>query len=138
MDRDQLVADLVRDEDLRLKPYPCPAGKLTIGVGRNLDDVGITRPEALFLLDNDIARCEAELKGATAWWKSLKNPARQRAILNMYFNLGFSRFMGFQHMRVAIEEADWERAAAEALDSKWAQQVGARADRIAALIRDGE
>ncbi|MFD2234837.1 glycoside hydrolase family protein, partial [Phaeospirillum tilakii] len=50
-----LRADLIRDESLRLKPYRCPAGKLTIGIGRNLDDVGISREEAETLLDHDIA-----------------------------------------------------------------------------------
>jgi len=38
------------EEGLKLKPYKCPAGKLTIGIGRNLEDRGITEQEAQMLL----------------------------------------------------------------------------------------
>ena len=46
---------LIYHEGLRLGVYRCPAGKLTIGVGRNLEDRGITEEEAYYLLRNDIA-----------------------------------------------------------------------------------
>lgn len=46
---------LIRHDGLRLKPYRDTRNKLTIGVGRNLDDVGITREEALMLPNNEIA-----------------------------------------------------------------------------------
>lgn len=61
MNRDRLKAQLVIDEGLRLRPYRDSVGKLTIGCGRNLDDVGITAAEAMMLLDNDVSRVEREL-----------------------------------------------------------------------------
>ncbi|MFD2235097.1 glycoside hydrolase family protein [Phaeospirillum tilakii] len=131
-----LRADLIRDESLRLKPYRCPAGKLTIGIGRNLDDVGISREEAETLLDHDIAALTADFDRALPWWRGLSE-ARQRALVNMGINLGLPRLLGFKRMLTALERGEFATAAAEALDSPWAGQVGARAQRIAALLRAG-
>lgn len=127
-------ADLKRDEGLRLKPYRDSVGKLTIGYGRNLDDMGITEDEAEALLDRDIERAAADLDRALPWWSALPEP-RRRGLLNMAFNLGMPRLRGFKKMLAALQAGDGRRAAKEALDSKWARQVGARAERIAALYR---
>ena len=51
---------LIRHEGLKLKPYLCTAGKLTIGVGRNIQDRGITYQEAMMLLENDIRLIKAQ------------------------------------------------------------------------------
>ena len=59
---EKLTAQLTKHEGLRLKPYHCPAGKLTIGIGRNLEDKGITEKEAVMLLENDIHECIEDLK----------------------------------------------------------------------------
>ena len=48
---------LIRHEGLKLFPYQCPAGKTTIGVGRNLDDKGISEKEAMYMLNEDIQSC---------------------------------------------------------------------------------
>lgn len=130
-----LTDDLIRDEGLELKPYRCTEGKLTIGVGRNLDDRGITAAEAVILLDNDIGIVRQELKAKIAdLWYFLPDDTR-RAVLNMAFNMGVPRLMGFKKMWAALKFGDYQAAADEALDSKWARQVGVRAERIAALIR---
>ena len=135
MDAERLLKDLMRDEGVRLKVYRCPAGRLTIGVGRNLQDVGISSMEAVDLLGNDIARVISELNAALPWWRGVPEPG-QRALANMAFNLGLTRLMEFQRMIAALRAGDYEAAAAEALDSKWAEQVGARAERIALLFRE--
>ena len=54
----RIKTQLIRHEGLRLKPYRCTAGKLTIGIGRNLDDCGISQKEAYAMLERDIADCE--------------------------------------------------------------------------------
>ena len=131
-----LVRDLVRDEGMRLKPYTDTVGKVTIGVGRNLDDVGISEDEALAMLDADIDRSMADLDRTLPWLFERPEPVR-RALVNMCFNLGWPRLSGFRNMLDALEAGDYDRAAAEALDSRWARQVGARAERIAALFREG-
>lgn len=132
-----IIDDLIRDEGLKLKPYLCTAGKLTIGVGRNLDDVGITREEAIDLLGNDIDRVEAECQ-KQPWWPAVANDGvRSRAMLNMAFNVGLSRLSGFKRMLAAVQVKDWTRASKEMLDSKWASQVGQRAVRLAKMMETG-
>ncbi len=136
MNFDAVRDDIIRDEGMLLKPYHCSAGKLTIGVGRNLEDNGISTQEALLLLENDISRAANELDRAMFGWRDFSED-RQRALLNMCFNMGWPRMSEFKKMIVAIWNGDWDTAAAEALDSKWATQVGQRAFRIAALLREG-
>lgn len=136
MNVDALKRDLDRDEDVKLKPYRDTVGKLTIGCGRNLDDRGISYDEAMYLLDNDIRLVFRDLDHAVPFWQELSEP-RQRALANMMFNLGLSRFMGFKKMLAALAMGDYDTAAREALDSLWSRQVGQRAVRIADMIREG-
>jgi len=128
---------LIRHEGLRLKPYRDIKNKLTIGVGRNLDDTGITREEALTLLNNDIATVRREVELGLAWVSRL-NPARKDVILDMVFNLGLPRFRRFTRTIAAIKAEDWEDAAREMLDSQWAKQVGKRAKELAAMMTRGK
>lgn len=128
-----LKQDLTRDEGTRLKPYEDCVGKLTIGVGRNLHDVGISQSEADLMLTNDIANVILALDRAFPWWMAMSEP-RQRALANMCFNMGFSKLLGFRQMLAALQAGSYQEASEHALDSEWARQVGARANRIAALI----
>ena len=127
---------LVRHEGLRLFPYECTAGKLTIGVGRNLEDVGITEDEAIYLLRNDIARCAAELAQAKPIVKSLDD-VRYFVLLNMAFNLGITRLLKFKKMWEAIEDSRYTDAALEMQDSRWCEQVGGRCKELAVLMENG-
>lgn len=129
-----LIQQLIDHEGLRLKPYRDTVGKLTIGVGRNLDDVGITESEARTLLENDISTVCRELDRALPWWRDLSEP-RQRALADMAFNLGTPRLLGFKRMIAALERKDYEEAANEMLLSQWADQVKSRAVRLAAAMR---
>lgn len=131
----KLKKDLISAEGLKLKAYKDTMGKTTIGVGRNLDDVGITEEEAFFLLNNDIRRLENELS-------SIENfpglsEIRQGIIAEMAFNLGLKNLMKFRRMWKAIYNQDWDAASAEMLSSLWAQQVGKRAIRLATRMRTG-
>lgn len=130
---DDLIADLRRDEGVRAKPYHDTVGKLTIGVGRNLDDVGLRDDEIELLLRNDVLAVMAALDRNLPWWRAMPEGA-QRGLANMCFNLGWPRLSRFRRMLAALEAGDYDRAAAEALDSKWSRQVGPRAQRIAALF----
>lgn len=123
---------LIQHEGLKLQPYKCSAGKLTIGVGRNIEDNGITQDEAIYMLRNDIKRCRDELG---KFHLSLGTGAREAAIVNMLFNLGLPRFTAFKNMIMALSLGQWEVAAEEMLDSKWAKQVGQRAQTLADMVR---
>lgn len=127
---------LILHEGLRLKPYKCPAGYLTIGVGRNLETKGISREEALFLLRNDIKEVEQALSKYD--WYTKLDPIRQKVLIDMCFNLGLAGLLQFRRMITALISGDYETAADEMLASKWAQQVGARAQRLARMMRTGQ
>lgn len=132
----QLVEMVKRHEGLRLMPYRCTAGKLTIGYGRNLEDNGISQDEAEMLLTNDLYRTHFYLSRIVPNPRDLgKN--RYYALMDMLFNLGTSRFLGFKKMLTAIKGGDFGLAADEMLDSKWARQVGSRAVELAQMMRDG-
>lgn len=133
----RLKAQLIDDEDIRLKPYRCTQGKLTIGIGRNLEDVGISEAEAHFLFENDVRRVEASVQkdpDIGAIYMRL-DERRQEAILNMCFQLGLSGLKAFRKMWAALAVRDYERAYTEALDSKWARQTPNRARRAADILR---
>ncbi len=136
MDTEQLKKDLLIDEGLRLKPYRCSAGKLTIGIGRNLESVGITKAEAFYLLNNDLERVELDLDRSFTWWRKMSE-RRQRALANMCFNLGLKTLLTFKKMLAAMEHKDFETAANEAMDSDWYRQVKDRSKRIVEMIRKG-
>ena len=156
-DRTKLEAELTRDEDLRLKTYRCTAGKLSIGIGRNLDDVGIsaaetqalgitkasciargiTRAQASALFGNDIAGCERALDRCLAWWRTL-NPVRQRVLLNMCFNMGIGTLLTFKNTLEFMRTGKFGAAAEGMLASRWRRQVGARALRLAEMMRTGK
>ena len=136
MDRDQLRVELTRDEAERLKPYTDTVGKLTIGVGRNLSDRGISSDEAQFLLGNDIRIVESDLNERLPWWNRLSD-ARQRVLANMCFNLGIVRLLGFKTTLEFIRTEQWDKAADGMLQSIWAHQVGQRAVRLSEMMRNG-
>lgn len=133
---DQLIEDLKFDEGLRLKPYRCTAGKLTIGYGRNLDNVGISEGEAEHLLENDVARLRYFLDKRFPWSRTLPE-APKRALENMTFQLGFSGISGFKKMLYHLQRGSWSEAADEALNSRWAKQTPSRAKRVTDLMRRG-
>lgn len=126
---------LIHHEGLKLKPYLDSVGKLTVGIGRNLKDRGITYEEALVLLDNDILRIRKEVT-RFPWFQRL-NTARQDVVLCMIFNLGLEGFKRFRKTIAAIKDKDWDRAATEMLDSVWAGQVGNRAIELAEMMKTG-
>lgn len=128
---------LKKHEGLRLKPYRCTAGKLTIGYGRNLEDVGISEKEALQMLKHDVNSYRKLLTARYQWFESLSTD-RKAVCINMAFNLGMRGFHGFKNMRMYINKGLYSEAAKEMLDSKWAKQVGFRAVELAQIMEEGK
>lgn len=135
-----LEEQLTRHEGLKLKPYVCPAGALTIGVGHNLDANGISKAVAMAILKEDIARARDDVASLLDFFKVEKwhlSPARQDALANMAFNLGRRRLAGFEKMFAAIKADRFDLAAAEILDSQYAKEVGKRAIELAEQMLRG-
>ena len=134
---EKLAARVRRNEGLSYLPYRCSAGALTIGYGHNLDARGIDIEVAELLLKQDLEIAEKEVKNAFIWWPKLDD-ARLGVLVEMCFNLGISRLVGFKKMLAAVEAGDYTRAAKEMLDSKWARQVKGRAVELAKIMQTGE
>lgn len=137
MNKVKLAEQLKKHEGLRLKPYIDTVGKLTLGIGRNLEDKGVTEQEALFMLNNDVDYFYSKLCQRIDWMKNLDD-ARQNVLVNMAFNLGITGLMTFKKMLLACEHGNFKIAATEMLNSKWAEQVGYRANELAEQMRTGQ
>ena len=136
MDKTKLAEQLKKHEGLRLKPYTDTVGKLTLGIGRNLEDKGITEQEALFMLNNDVDYFYDKLCSRINWFWAI-NDARQNVLVNMAFNLGVSGLLSFKNMLEECKNEQYNFASIEMLDSKWAKQVGYRAEALAEQMRTG-
>jgi lysozyme len=125
-----------RDEGARKKPYKDTVGKWTVGIGRNLDDVGLNDEEIDFLFANDLDRAVDEARRMVPVFDVLSE-TRKAVLVNMAFNLG-GKLAGFQKFLAAVGEGRYVEAAREMLDSVWAQQVGPRALRLSQQMASGD
>ena len=157
-DKDKLMEKLVAHEGLRLQVYKDTLGIDTIGIGRNLQDrgiskeeldeldipsidhvyeYGITEADAMFLAQNDVQIVEEELLRAHPCVEKL-DAVRQLILIDMAFNLGVPRLYKFKKMWAAVHEEKFDVAAKEMLDSRWANQVKSRATKLANAMHNGE
>ena len=157
-DRQDLIKKLIAAEGLRLQVYKDTLGIDTIGIGRNLEDRGITKEElndldiptiehvyeygiteadAVYLAENDVQIVEEELVRAHPCVDRLDS-VRQLILIDMAFNMGVPRLCKFKKMWAAVECGDYPTAAKEMLDSRWAKQVKGRATKLANAMHNGE
>ena len=146
---------------MRLFPYKCSAGYLTIGIGRNLitnwfsneeldklkiyDDLptfiinklkqtGITKDQAIYLLNNDIDSVVSQLKSSLSWFESTPDEVKD-VLINMCFNLGIGTFLTFKNTLKLIKDGKYNEASIEMLKSKWYKDVGRRAERLSEKLK---
>jgi len=131
-----IVENLKVEEGYSARVYHCTAGHLTIGFGRNVDKsgLGISEEEATVLLKNDVVRTIDEVRQRWPWFDELNKGARE-VMVELCFQLGAPRLSGFKKCLAALERGDTATAAVELLDSRFAEQVPARANRLAARLR---
>tara|TARA_R100001440_G_scaffold9720_2_gene18104 strand:- start:1584 stop:2075 length:492 start_codon:yes stop_codon:yes gene_type:complete len=156
--REDLVNKLIKHEGLRLQVYKDTLGIDTIGIGRNLEDRGITDEEldwmdipsvdtvyehgiteadAMYLAQNDVQIVEQELLRAHPCVENL-DAVRQLVLIDMAFNLGVPRLCKFKKMWAAVHAKQFDVAAKEMLDSRWATQVKSRSTKLAHAMHHGE
>jgi len=151
LDLQRLADQLIHHEGMECFPYTDTVGKVTVGVGRNLTDRGLTKEECRHLLANDIAISIGELERNFDWFTKLDD-TRQAAMVDLHFNLGINRLKTFKKTLRLIEACVlgdnyytaeqitklWHKVAKELLDSKWATQVGQRAQTLARMLQLGD
>lgn len=140
---EQLKIELIQDEGIRLKPYTDTTGHITIGVGRNLTDNGITKEECDMMLTHDAMECIRQVRHEFLFYDSLNN-AQKRVIVNLCFNLGLSGLKKFERFLKALQSQDIDTAC-RALKYKengelslYYRQVGKRVDRLCDRLRQRE
>lgn len=126
---------LVKHEGLRLFPYNDTVGKITIGIGHNLTDLGVSEDIVEKLFTDDVSKVIAELDKFP--WFTRLDDIRQMVITDMAFNLGVEGLLKFHLMIAALQVHNYEEAAHQMLNSKWAQQVGMRANELANMMIEG-
>lgn len=150
---EQIIQWLCYNEGIRLKPYKCTQGKLTIGIGRNLNDnplspeelkhighdprEGITKDQAFYLLRNDIKKVKKQLDNELPWWRDLDGD-RPFVLLDMCFQMGLRSLLGFKNTLNNIATGYYLIAADNLLKSLYAKQTPKRAERNAKCLRDGK
>ena len=155
--REHFINKLIEHEGLVLEVYQDSLGIDTIGIGRNLEDRGISKEEldyldipnmevvyehgitekdARYLALNDIEIVEKELCKAHPCVEEL-DEVRQLVLMDMAFNMGVPRLKKFVKMWNAIHEGLFDIASTEMLDSRWADQVGRRAVILSNAMKEG-
>lgn len=126
---------LEKHEGKRNIPYQDEKGNWTYGIGHNMREP--IPDEVIYLqLEHDIQKAEGELDRVFPEWREMSEK-RRIALVDFMFNVGAVTFMSFNKMRRALMLKDYETAAAELLDSRYAEQVGIRAERLADMLRNG-
>lgn len=152
IDDETCIQRLCVNEGLRLKPYYCPAGHLTIGIGRNLEGnplteeekeyighsvkEGITNDQAFYLCRNDLKKVRADLDKHLPWWRDL-NADRQFVMIDLCFNMGIKKLLQFQKTLSSIANGYYVKAGEQLMQSLYAKQVGKRAERNAKCLQTG-
>jgi lysozyme len=134
VDTKALVTRLIDEEGLRLTPYIDSVGKTTLGIGRNLSDVGISKKEAIYLCMNDIDNAISALRTNLSYFDSLPDIV-QFVLADMTFNMGIYRLLQFKKTLSLIQNGDYKGASVEMLNSTWSKQVGVRALNLSNLLK---
>ena len=137
LDGSKLKRAIELDEGFRRFPYVDSVGKVTIGIGHNLTDNGLPLPILDAIYEHDVNSAVADCNRLLQDHWSRLDDVRKAVIINMMFNLGLGKLSLFKKMIAAIKQQDWSAAAREAMDSKWARQVGPRAERLAHMLKTG-
>ena len=133
MNRNRLRDRLILHEGLRLKPYKDQLGFITIGIGRCLDKKGISKDEALYLLDNDMNECIFNVIKHIEFFDGLPD-AQQEVVVEMCFQLGISGLLQFKDFLFQLSRGNFVSAAKEMLDSDWAKQTPNRAKELSQIM----
>ena len=131
-----LRVELTLDEGEKSKPYIDTSGNVTIGIGRNLTANGVSADEISLMFTNDVTAAESALDAGVPWWRTL-DPVRQRVMLNMCFNMGWTVFSQFKRFFIFMKGGEWEEAGAAMQASLWWHQVGERAVRLQGMVLTG-
>ena len=129
-----ILARLIDEEGLKLKAYVDTVGKVTIGIGCNLTDVGITKDEAIYLCNNRIDNAINDIRRNLDYFDTLPGNV-QMVLVDLTYNMGIGTLLTFHNTLNYIKMGDYKTASENLLMSTWAKQVGVRAIKLADLLK---
>ena len=147
MNIDQLRKELERDEGVKYEVYLDHLGYPTFGIGHLITDddpecgatVGtkIDSDRVQEAFEADVESVLSDCERLYVQFEHLPEEV-QLIIANMMFNMGYTRLSKFKGMKRGVDARNWAAAADEMVDSRWYRQVGARAERLVARMREIE
>ncbi len=128
----ELLTHVAHSEGFESRAYQCPAGKLTIGYGTNIE-VGLSKEEGLLLMAHRLNKSRNALQAQVPFFTDLPSEV-QFVLTDMAYNLGVAGLLAFRNAFAAAERADWATMAQELMDSRWYRQTGNRSRALVAVI----
>ena len=129
-----IIEQLKIHEGYKSKVYKCTAGVDTIGVGFAIKDLELSEEVCDLILQEKLELLEERFEKKFDWFKTSPIEVRN-VMLNMAYQLGFRGFCKFKKTIAYLEDAEWEKASVEMLDSKWAKQTPNRARELSEIIK---
>jgi lysozyme len=122
-------------------------GKLTVGKGRNLEDVGLSDDEIEYLFENDVRRA---VEGARRLIRNFDALSENRRVVvaSLVYMMGEKGFAAWRETRKVIEAGRFDLAALHIEQSKLYRQLGGdppgtddgrleRPEELARMMREG-
>lgn len=134
MNRIKIRKMLQADEGIAYRPYRCTSGKLTIGIGRNLEDKNLSENVINLMLEEDVQEAEKGARQIFGEQFDTFSENRQLALINLVFNMGIKTFSTFINTIALMKAEKWVDASVALLDSRYAKQVKGRALRVAEML----
>jgi len=129
-----IIEQLKIHEGYKPKVYKCTAGVDTIGIGFAIKDLELSEDVCELILKEKLQALEERFEDKFDWFKTSPIEVRN-VMLNMAYQLGFRGFCKFKKTLSYLENAEWESASKEMLDSKWAKQTPNRANELSEIIK---
>lgn len=127
-----------------LKMYEDSKGILTVGVGHNIEERGISQAVSELMFEEDLQITVDECSQRFSWFNDM-GEVRQAAIVDMVFNMGMPTFRTFTNTISYLSNRSYLSASMEMLrgtgpegKSKWYNDVGSRALTISKMVETGE
>ena len=129
-----IIEQLKIHEGYKSTVYKCTAGVHTIGIGFAIKDLNLSEEVCEMILTEKLEALEERFEKKFDWFHT--SPVEVRNVmLNMAYQLGFAGFCKFKKTIAYLEEAEWEKASEEMLDSRWAKQTPNRAKELSEIIK---
>ena len=130
----ELLDSIRKHEGYRAKVYKDTLGYDTIGYGFAIKDLELDEDICAIILRRKLESLIRTVNFKYGWFKSMPDEV-QNVIIEMCYQLGVSGFGKFVKTIGYLQTFQFEKAADEMLDSRWAKQTPNRAKALSDIVR---